>query len=181
MTDLKIENIIAYAQIADSFNVEKLSEMIPEFLYNPDEFSGLALKLDDPKTAVLILSNGKAICTGAKTIEDAETSIKKVISKIRLTGIKVNTKPKVETQNIIAYIDLKKELHLSSISSGLLLENVSYKPEEFPGLIYQMNDLGVVLLLFSTGKIVCTGAKNIEDASKALETMKEKLSSIGAL
>ena len=69
MTDIKIENIIAYAQIADSFNIEKLSEMIPDFLYNPDEFSGATYKINEPKTAVLILENGKAICTGAKTIE----------------------------------------------------------------------------------------------------------------
>ena len=181
MTDIKIENIIAYAQIADSFNIEKLSEMIPDFLYNPDEFSGATFKIKEPKTAVLILDNGKAICTGAKTIKDAEKSIKKVINKIRLTGVTVNTKPQLITQNIIAHIDVNKELHLSSISTGLLLENVSYKPEEFPGLVYQMDDLGVVILLFSSGKIVCTGAKNIEDASKALEMMKEKLSSIGAL
>ena len=181
MTDIKIENIIAYAQIADSFNIEKLSEMIPDFLYNPDEFSGATFKIKEPKTAVLILENGKAICTGAKTIEDAEKSIKTVINKIRLTGVEVITKPEVITQNIIAHIDLNKELHLSSISTGLLLDNLSYKPEEFPGLVYQMDDLGVVILIFSSGKIVCTGAKNIEDASKALEMMKEKLSSIGAL
>ena len=181
MTDIKIENIIAYAQIADSFNIEKLSEMIPDFLYNPDEFSGATYKIDEPKTAVLILENGKAICTGAKTIEDAERSIKMVINKIRLTGVEVIVKPELITQNIIAHIDVNKELHLSSISTGLLLDNVSYKPEEFPGLVYKMDDLGVVILLFSSGKIVCTGAKNIEDASKALEMMKEKLSSIGAL
>ena len=181
MTDIKIENIIAYAQIADSFNIEKLSEMIPDFLYNPDEFSGATLKIEHPKSAILILANGKAICTGAKTIEDAEKSINIAINKIGLTGVKVNTNPQLITQNIIAHIDVNKELHLSSISTGLLLEKVSYKPEEFPGLVYQMDDLGVVLLLFSSGKIVCTGAKNIEDASKALEMMKEKLSSIGAL
>ena len=181
MTDIKIENIIVYAQIADSFNMEQLSEMFPEFTYNPDDFSGLSYKLDFPKTAVLILSNGKAICTGAKTMKDAETSINKIINKIKEKGITVNTKPQMETQNIVAYVDVKKELHLSSISTGLLLENVSYKPEEFPGLVYQMDELGVVLLLFSSGKIVCTGAKNIEDASKALDEMKEKLLSIGAL
>jgi transcription initiation factor TFIID TATA-box-binding protein len=181
MTDIKIENIIAYAQIADSFNVEQLSEMIPAFLYSPDEFSGVTMKLDKPKTAVLILSNGKAICTGAKTIEDAEISIKKVINKIKVTGVKVTTKPKVETQNIIASLDVEKELHLSSISNGLIMENSTYEPDKFAGLIYKMDDPEVELLLFSSGKIVCTGAKSLEDASKALEMMREKLTSIGAL
>lgn len=114
-------------------------------------------------------------------MEDVETSIKNVTDKIKRAGIKVKTKPKVETINITVSLNLKKELHLTSISKGLMLENVNYEPEKFPGLIYKMDDLGVILLLFSSGKIVCAGARTEEDASKAIELMKEKLSSLGAL
>ena len=181
MKSIKIENIVAYAVIADSLNVEDIVEKIPDFQYNPDEFFGATFKLDDPRTAVLILPNGKAVCTGAKNIEDVKTSIKKITIKINSAGIKVKTNPKIETQNIIASIDVKKELHLSSISKGLLLEHVNYEPEHFPGLIYNIDDIGALLLIFSSGKIVCTGAKNMEDATKAIEMMKEKLSSLGAL
>lgn len=181
MTDITIENVVAYAQITDGLDIEQIAEKLPEFKYNPDEFSGLTLKLDDPKTAVLLLPSGKAICTGAKKIEDAETSIKKLVNKIKEIKIKVKKELKVKIQNIVASIDLKKELHLSSISRGLLLEHVDYEPEQFPGLIYRMDDIGATLLLFSSGKIVCTGTKNIEDAANAIETVKEKLSSLGAL
>lgn len=66
MTNLTIENIAAYAKIADSIDVSKLAESEPDFKYDPDEFSGLTLKLDEPKTAVLLLPNGKVVCTGAK-------------------------------------------------------------------------------------------------------------------
>jgi len=181
MKSIKIENIVAYAVIADSLNVEDIVEKIPDFQYNPEEFFGATFKLDDPRTAVLILPNGKAVCTGAKNIEDVKTSIKKITIKINCAGIKVKTNPKIETQNIIASTDVKKELHLSSISKGLLLEHVNYEPEHFPGLIYNIDDIGALLLIFSSGKIVCTGAKNMEDATKAIEMMKEKLSSLGAL
>ena len=158
-----------------------IAEKLPDFKFNPDDFTGLTYKLDDPISAIIILPNGKAICTGIKKIEDAETSIKKVVNKLRRHKFKVKSKYEVETQNIIASIDVNRELHLSSISTGLILDRVNYDPESFPGLIYKMDDIGVILLLFSSGKIVCTGAKNIEDASKALETIKEKLTSIGAL
>jgi transcription initiation factor TFIID TATA-box-binding protein len=181
MTNLTIENIVAHAKIADSIDITKLAGNDFDFKYNPNEFSGLTLKLDNPKTAVLILPNGKAICTGARNLEDAEASIKIVTNKIKRAGIKVKIKPKVETTNITVSLDLKKELHLASISKGLMLENVNYEPEEFPGLIYKMDDLGAILLLFGSGKIVCTGASTMEDASKAIELMKEKLSSLGAL
>jgi transcription initiation factor TFIID TATA-box-binding protein len=179
MTDIKIENIVTYAQISDGLDIKMIAESSGDFKYNPDEFPGLTLKLDDPKTAVLLLPNGKAICTGAKNLKDAETSINKLVKKIGDIGIKLNKKFKMETQNIIASFDLKKELDLSSISIGLLLENVNYEPSQFPGLIFKMKDIGASLLLFSSGKIVCSGTKNIEDAANAIEMMKEKLSSLG--
>ena len=181
MSEVKVENIVAYAQIADGLDIEQIVEKIPEFNYNPNEFTGLTIKLDEPKTAVLILPGGKAICTGAKKIEDAETSIKKVINQIKKKKIDVRKKIEVEVQTIVVSIDLKKELHLSSISSGLVLDHVEYEPKKFPGLIYRIRDIGTTLIVFSSGKIVCTGAKTIEDAANAIEMMKEKLSSIGAL
>lgn len=181
MTNLTIENIVANAKIADSIDINMLAEKDPDFKYNQNEFTGLTIKLDEPKTAVLLMPNGKAICTGAKKMEEAETAIKNVANKIKRAGLKIKAKHKVEMTNIVVSLDLKKELHLASISKGLMLENVNYEPEEFPGLIYKMDDLGAILLLFSSGKIVCAGASNMEDASKAIESMKEKLSSLGAL
>jgi transcription initiation factor TFIID TATA-box-binding protein len=182
MTDvITIENIVVYARVADDLDIEQIAEKLPEFKYNPDEFLGLTLKLDDPKTAVLLLPSGKAVCTGAKKIKDAETAIKKLVDKIKGKKIKVKKNLKFETENIIASTDLEKELDLDLISKGLLLDNVDYEPEQFQGLIYRMDDIGASLLLFSSGKVVCTGTKKIEDATNAIEEMKEKLTSLGAL
>jgi len=181
MTEITIENIIAHAQIANGLDINKIAEELPEFSYNPAEFSGLTLKLDHPKTAVLVLPGGKAICTGGKKIEDAETSINQVVDKIKSIKIKVKKNIKLEIQNTIVTTDLNKELHLSSISKGLLLDHVDYEPKQFPGLIFRMADIEATLIIFSTGKIVCTGTKTIEDATNAIETIKEKLTSIGAL
>ena len=181
MTDITIENIVAYAQISNDLDIEKIAEKIPELNYNPDEFSGLTLKIDDPKTAVLILPSGKTICTGAKKIEDAKNVIKKLEDKLIKAKIKVKKKYKIEIQNIVASTDINKELELGPISKKLLLDNVDYEPKQFPGLIYKMDDNGVLLILFSSGKIVCTGVKNLEAASNAIERIKEKLTSLGVL
>ena len=129
MNGIKIENIVAYAQISQGFNIEKLVEMIPDFLYSPDDFKGVTFKLDNPKTAILIMPNGKAICTGAINMEEVDFSIKTITEKIASVGIEVNTNPKIETQNIIVSTNLNKELNLDSISKGLLLKNVNYEPD----------------------------------------------------
>jgi transcription initiation factor TFIID TATA-box-binding protein len=181
MNGIKIENIVANAKISEDINIQDLVEKIPELIYNPDDFKGATFKLDYPKTAVLILPSGKVICTGATKMEEVEQSIRRLTEKIVNVGINVNTNPSIETQNIVASTDLNKELDLSFISKSLMLKNVNYEPEQFPGLIYNLDDIGVIVLVFSSGKIISTGSKSLDDASKAIEMMKEKLSSFGIL
>lgn len=181
MTNIIIENIIANAKVADELDIHRIAEKVPGFMYDPTEFLGLTLKLDKPNVAILLLPNGKVICTGAKKIEDIEYSLKEVVNKIKSIGVKTKTKTNIEIQNIVASFELEKELNLSIISKGLMLENTSYEPDQFPGLVYNIEELGAILLIFSTGKIICTGVKNFEDASKAIEIMKDKILSIGTL
>jgi transcription initiation factor TFIID TATA-box-binding protein len=47
-----------------------------------------------------------------------------------------------------------------------------YEPEQFPGAIYRMNDPKVVLLVFSSGKLVITGARREEQVYEAVERMR---------
>jgi len=181
MTKINVENIVASAQISAGFDVKQLSEKILDFKYNSDEFAGATIKLDDPKTAVLVFPDGKLICTGAKNMDEVDKSIKNTMKKIQSVGITTRAKATVEIQNIVASVNLNKEMHLSSISKGLLLQHVDYQPDKFPGLIYKIEEYGATLLLFDSGKLVCTGTKSIEDATSAIDMMKDKLSSIGAL
>ena len=181
MTDIIIENIVASSKIAEELDIEQLSKNIIDSNYNPEEFNGLTVKFEDPKVAVLILSNGKVICTGAKDIKDINTSLEKISKKLKDAGVILIKKQDVEIQNIIVSADLKKHLHLASIAKGLLLEKASYTPNQFPGLIYKIQDSNCVVILFGSGKVVCTGANNLEEATKSVEMMKEKLSSLGVL
>jgi transcription initiation factor TFIID TATA-box-binding protein len=73
------------------------------------------------------------------------------------------------------------ELNLNEVAVAFGLENVEYEPEQFPGLVYRVKKPHVVMLLFGSGKIVCTGGKNTEDVLKAVEEQLEKLTSMGLL
>jgi len=50
-----------------------------------------------------------------------------------------------------------------------------YEPELFPGLIFRMMEPKVVLLIFASGKIVLTGAKNRKDIYNAYKRIKDLL------
>ena len=139
------------------------------------------MKFDEPKTAVLVFPDGKLICTGAKNMDEVDKTIQNTMEKIKSVGITTKAKAKIEIQNVVASTNLNKEMHLSSISKGLLTQEIDYQPDKFPGLIYKIEEYGATLLLFDSGKLVCTGTKSVEDATSAIEMMKEKLSSIGAL
>jgi transcription initiation factor TFIID TATA-box-binding protein len=56
-----------------------------------------------------------------------------------------------------------------------MLEKTMYEPEQFPGLIYRMAEPKVVILLFASGKLVCTGAKREEDVYEAVHKLHETL------
>ncbi|HDL14981.1 MAG TPA: TATA-box-binding protein, partial [Euryarchaeota archaeon] len=53
--------------------------------------------------------------------------------------------------------------------------------EQFPGLVYRMSKPKVVLLLFGSGKMVCTGAKSVNDAEMATENVKKTLQELGLI
>ena len=84
--------------------------------------------------------------------------------------------------NIVASADLTSEtLNLNQVAMGLGLGNIEYEPEQFPGLVYRMKQPKVVMLLFSTGKVICTGGKQDEDVKQALVKLQAILEEHGFL
>ncbi len=83
----------------------------------------------------------------------------------------------VKVENVVASTSLGMKFDLGLITEAL--ENVEYEPEQFPGLVYRMKEPKVVLLLFGSGKIVCTGAKSVADAENAAKNVAEKLKELG--
>lgn len=93
----------------------------------------------------------------------------------------MDDEPEIEIQNIASSADLRHELNLNAIAIGLGLGHTEYEPEQFPGLVYRLDDPSVVGLLFGSGKLVITGEKRIEDAEQALKVIEERLTDLGLL
>ncbi len=149
--------------------------------YEPEQFPGLVYKSSDPKTAMLLFRSGKGNCTGAKNIEDIHKTVDTIADILRNLGVDVYKNIKIVVQNIVAVGDLEGELDLTETAMALGMENIEYEPEQFPGMVYRMKEPHVVILIFSTGKIVCTGGRNVEDVSKAVEKLSKELNSLGLL
>ncbi|MBU7010123.1 MAG: TATA-box-binding protein [Theionarchaea archaeon] len=314
MENVKIQNVVTSATLNEKIDLERIATAVEDIEYEPEQFPGLVLRLDDPKTATLVFGSGKLVCTGAKSPEESRRAIYKIIEllkkentpipdpqwQIRWSGDKSvhtfegtitapsirNVKyvdeeprrkelkkdkvkhdkntitfegsssegqrginfeaegvltfdikqdseyrpdsifigknktnpaglpfelreqptlsgygganpareprhipgedagyfiwfrgPEIVVQNIVASADLGVELNLDAIVFGL--PNCEYEPEQFPGLIYRLKKPKVVLLLFGSGKIVCTGAKTREDVENAIVEVRRALRKIG--
>ena len=181
MPKIEVENIVASTAFADKLDLDMIAQELEGAEYEPEQFPGLVYRLKEPKTATLLFRSGKANCTGAKTIEDVKRTVEIIKKKLRDLGIEVYENPEIVIQNIVAISDLETELNLNDVAMGLGLENVEYEPEQFPGLVYRLREPRVAMLLFGSGKIVCTGARKIEDVSRAVEKLAEELSSLGLI
>ncbi|PKK85917.1 MAG: TATA-box-binding protein [Thermoplasmata archaeon HGW-Thermoplasmata-1] len=182
MAEIKIENVVASTSIADELDLNAIVLAVPNSEYEPEQFPGLVLRMKDPKTAALLFRSGKVVCTGAKSIDFVGVAIDNVRKTLEAAGFGgIYVDPKIVVQNIVATSDLKAELNLNAVAIGLGLDRVEYEPEQFPGLVYRLSDPKVVVLIFGSGKLVCTGARKPEDASRAVDKIAAELGSLGLL
>ena len=181
MIGIKVENIVASTVFAEKLDLDMIAQSLNEAEYEPEQFPGLVYRLKNPKTATLLFRSGKANCTGAKNIEDVRKTIDIIAEKLKKLGMDIHKSLDIVVQNMVAMANLEGELNLTEVATGLGLENIEYEPEQFPGLVYRLKEPKVALLLFSSGKIVCAGARSTEDASKAVNKLSEELNSLGLI
>ncbi|MHA2061795.1 MAG: TATA-box-binding protein [Candidatus Sifarchaeia archaeon] len=171
--EIEINNVVASATINQKLNLLDIVKTFRNVEYRPKQFPGLVFRLKRPKTATLIFSTGKMVCTGAKSEKLARSAIKKVVRELKNNGIIVLGKPVIIIQNIVASANLQNKVDLETTAD--LLDNVMYEPEQFPGLIYRMREPKTVLLVFTTGKIVSTGSKSKKIVHESVNKLYELL------
>lgn len=176
---VKIENVVVFATLGKDIPLDKISKELIGAEYTPEAFPGVIYRIADPKTAALIFSSGKIVCTGARSPEFAKTAVGKVVGDMRDLQIDLPTDFHTGVENIVAstQIEAKDKLNLERIAYNL--ENAEYEPEQFPGLVYRISDPRVAFLLFGTGKIICTGARKKEEIHAALAKFKVSLTEMG--
>ncbi len=139
-------------------------------------------RLSDKRSqgSLLLFRSGKIVCSGAKSTDDMRRAVEIVFEKLRDLSIPVEPDA-VTIQNIVSLADLGHHLNLNAIAIGLGFENIEYEPEQFPGLVYRIDDPKATLLLFHSGKIVITGAEQPDDAEQAVDQVRDRLDELDLL
>ncbi len=170
---ISIENVVASASVDQRFDLNDITKKFPDTEYHPEQFPGLVFRIKLPRTATLIFSSGKMVCTGAKSEELAIKAVRSVVQKLRAGKIKVKSDPVIVIQNIVASVNLGGKVHLETAARSL--PRSMYEPEQFPGLIHRMLDPKTVILIFASGKLVCTGAKKESDVYRSVHNLHTML------
>lgn len=177
--EIAIRNVVVSCDTHTKFALETLAAELPEAEYSPESFPGLVYRVATPKASNLIFSTGKIICSGTQSKEDARKAIGIALQNFKDIGVKVSDKLDMEIVNIVASGNLKATLELNTIVFGL--NDCEYEPEQFPGVVHRIFDPKVVFLIFSSGRIVITGARSIEQVVKGVEKLKDELKELGIM
>jgi len=166
---VSVENVVASASVDQKIDLNEITKKFPDTEYHPEQFPGLVFRLKSPKTATLIFSSGKMVCTGAKSEEQSISAVRSVVQKLRKGKIKIKNEPVIVIQNIVASVNLGGRVHLERAARSL--PRSMYEPEQFPGLIHRMLDPKTVILIFASGKLVCTGAKKESEVYRSVHNL----------
>ena len=176
---IEIVNVVASATIDQRLDLNKIQAKFPDVEYHPEQFPGAVFRIRNPKTATLLFSTGKMVCTGSKSEELAVKAVNIVVNKLRKGGIKIKKNAVVTVQNIVSSINLGGRISLEKVARKL--PRSMYEPEQFPGVIHRMLDPKVVILIFASGKLVCTGGKTEKDVYRSVNNLHSLLEEKGLM
>ena len=177
---LEIQNVVASSALGQEVDLESIAMDLSGADFDPEQFPGLIYRPETAEATCLIFRSGKMTCTGGGSVEAAHETIQAAVDTLRELGIDAEGAD-VTVQNVVLDADFGETLNLEAIAIGLGLEDIEYEPEQFPGLIYRLDEPDAVVLLFGTGKTVITGVKSRDTAETVLEEIVARLSELSLL
>lgn len=172
---ISIKNIVAKLDLDIELDLSYLSSQMSNTTYEPEEYPSLIFRPEGYST-VLVTNTGILLFTGGDSVKSIREVYLRTIDEFESFGLdKGGEIEDIEIVNIVSTIDVNNELDLNVLSVKLGFENVEYEPEQFPGLVYRI-DNGPVVLLFASGKIVITGGASTQEILDASDRIREIIS-----
>tara|TARA_R110000824_G_scaffold5793_7_gene26648 strand:+ start:2477 stop:3037 length:561 start_codon:yes stop_codon:yes gene_type:complete len=183
---VKVVNLVASTRYIDTLDVNEVAECLG-IDYEQEQFPGMVYRSVDPKVCILLFRSGKAVATGAQNIEDIEVAFNRLRTDLDSNGFKLwdDKDCDVSVHNMVVTCDVSDvlgttKLNLTNLMITLPFAKTEYEPEQFPGLIYRIDDPKVVFLIFSSGRCVITGSKSMDEAEEAEQILRDELMAVAS-
>lgn len=178
MTVFEVVNVVGMITFQQELDLRAFADTFSEreeivsVTYEPNENHWLQARFEPDGSYVAFYRSGRCSIAGANSIEHFH-EIADRVTVIMRDLLEFDYEPKTEVSNIVATAELDLDIPLELLAVHLGMESVEYEPEQFPALLFRGSDY--TILLFSSGKIVCTGLTNLKDISEAIEDMDSRV------
>ena len=177
---INIENVVATAKLNQVLNLKKIIKKMSKIQYRPEKFPGAVMRLESPRAIILFFRTGSVVCTGTNSEKMALVAMQRFVSQLKDLTEQNVVISRVKIENMVATADLGNRIHLEL--AARILPRSLYEPEQFPGIIHRLHyPANVVILLFASGKIVCTGAKTLKDIYTSINSVYLELDEKGLM
>ena len=88
-------------------------------------------------------------------------------------------KKQIRIQNVVASAAFNQLVDLGAIVKAF--PQVEYRPAVFPGLAFRLKRPKTCTLIFHSGRMVCTGAKSVREARRAIMKVARELRAAGII
>ena len=119
MDTINIHNVVASCHAGNKIPLNKLAMGLEKTEYEPEQFPGLVLRLENPKSVALIFNTGKIVLTGTKSPAESEVGVSNLVTLIKSLGIDINEINDLKINNIVASANLGAKLNLNKIAFAL--------------------------------------------------------------
>ena len=164
----RCHNIVSTSQIQTSLrsiDLERLASLFPFTSYDRKRFAAITIRLANPHCTCLLFGSGKLVITGSTSYHACLVASQSITGMLR----EVNPRESFEVvscvvQNIVAHVELAQGEHINlDALYSRFCECSTYQRSIFPGLVLRPPESPIVLLIFNSGRIVCTGGKSYDD------------------
>jgi len=181
VTEFDVANVIGWISYQQELDLQALADAfsardeISEVEYDPELNPWLQTHFNPDEVYVAFYRTGKCSIPGCESIEHFEDVSDRVNDVMRdLLGF--SYEPQSEISNIVVTADLGSQIPLEVLAIELGMDAVEYEPEQFPALLYRGPDY--VILVFSSGKFLCTGLTDLDEINSIMDEMSNKIKSV---
>ncbi len=172
-----IEDVTITTDLSVRIPLDNIASNEDDADYDTENSDGIVYRVKEPKATALIFSAGKIVCTGTKSIRDAEEAMRNVIKKLKELGIEhaFETEPDMVIEKIVAAFRLKDTVDLDQLSQKL--KDAEYDTQKLPGIVYRNDGIDFIIL---EKKIICSGGRSIKEIQKAMKDLKKTIEKAGS-
>ncbi|KAK3306700.1 uncharacterized protein B0T15DRAFT_492232 [Chaetomium strumarium] len=165
----QIQNVVATCNLDCRLDLAVIAQHARNVEYNREKFHALIMRIREPRTTTLVFASGRLVVTGAKSAGLARLAARRHARAIQKCGFRTSFRD-FAVQNFVGSVSCGFHIRLEGLARRAY-QSCTHEPELFPGLVFTMMKPKLKCLVFTTGKVVFTGAKSEDQVYEAFANL----------